>query len=381
MSFLVVNTLLKQPEMQIDEIYISLIVRHLKKEASENEKKKLFEWVYSHAEHEKIYYLLKDIWETSRYDQVAGEAMTASEWEKLALKAIETESGHYIRKQKSIRRLYRAVQIAAILILAIGFGFFLNRIMPHKQELVSINVPYGARTDIELPDGSKVWVNSGSRLTYPADFRGKEIDIRLDGEAYFDIVHNPKRRMNILTSSVTVQVLGTVFNIKSYDDEEIFEATLLKGLISIVGKIGNKVIEPVVLKPNEQARLTKGNTEISVGKIEPEKEKGGRAKPEDHRETLRKPSLHILKKIDTEPVTSWKDNKLIFKSERFNNLAKEMERWYNVKIEIQDEELKNARYTGSFDNETIEQAMKALSLSLPFSYTIEKNRIRVQKIN
>jgi transmembrane sensor len=365
--------------MEIDEIYISLIVRQLKKEASGIEKKKLFEWIYSNPEHEKIYYLLKDIWETSRYEQIAGEAMTDSEWEKLALKAIETESGHYIKKQKNIRRLYRAIQIAAILVLAIGLGFFLNRMLPHKQELVSVNVPYGAKTNIELPDGSKVWVNSGSRFTYPAHFNGKNIDMRLDGQAFFDIVHNPKRRINIHTASVTVQVLGTVFNVKSYKDEEVFEATLLKGSISISGEIGNKVFESVVLKPNEQARLTKGNAAISVERMKNDPLAEESIQPGKDKEPQRTPSLHIIKKIDTEPVISWKDQKLVFKSECFNELAKEMERWYNVKIEFQDEELKKARYTGSFDNETIEQAMKALSLSMPFSYTIEKNRIRIYK--
>ena len=365
--------------MQIDEIYISLIVRYLKKEASEKEKKKLFEWIYSNSEHEKFYYTLKDIWETSRYNKIAGEASSGSEWEKFAIKAIETESGHYIRRQENARRISRIIQIAAVLILAIAFGFLLKSILPPGQELVSVNVPYGAKTNLELPDGSKVWVNSGSKLTYPSDFKGKEIDLTLDGEAYFDIAHNPKRRISVHTSTITIQVLGTTFNVRSYSDEEMVEATLLKGLISITGEVGNKVIEPVVLKPNEQARLIKGEQKISVGEITNDLKTGDKLQSIEKKETASKPVLQISEKVDVEPVTSWKDNKLIFKSERFESLAKEMERWYDVEINITNESLKDARYTGSFDNETIEQAMKALSMSLPFTYTIEKNKINVFK--
>jgi hypothetical protein len=121
--------------MEIDEIYISLIVRQLKKEASGIEKKKLFEWIYSNPEHEKIYYLLKDIWETSRYEQIAGEAMTDSEWEKLALKAIETESGHYIKKQKISEGCIVPYRLRLSWFLPLDWVFFLTECFPTNKSL------------------------------------------------------------------------------------------------------------------------------------------------------------------------------------------------------------------------------------------------------
>ncbi len=365
--------------MQTEHIYINLTISYLKKETSEEQKNKLFKWVYSSSENEKLFYLIKDIWETANYKQVEQEASTDQEWEKLMYKTIEKETGHFIEKQHKIRRIFKAIQIAAVLIVTFGIGFFLQKYLPGKQEFVSVNVPYGAKTHVELPDGSEVWVNSGSKLTYPSDFKRKKVDLTLEGEAYFNINPNPSRKLNVHTSSIKIQVLGTIFNVKAYSDENVVETSLVKGLISITGESGSKIIEPVLLKPNEQARLIKGEDKFSV--VEVKKEDTGSEKTVDSvRVAPRiKQVMHIAAKIDLEPVISWKDNRLVFKSERFEDLVRKMERWYDVKISIEDESLKESKYTGTFENENIEQAIEALSLSLPFTFTIEKNEVRIKQ--
>jgi ferric-dicitrate binding protein FerR (iron transport regulator) len=371
--------------MEIDDLYISLIIRNFKKDISEQEKIKLFKWVYSCHENEKFYYHLKDIWETSGYDAAIANANINHEWEKFALSAIEEESEHFKERKLVSRNIKKILRIAALVIITFGIGFFVQKNIPEKTTFTSVRVPYGAKSEVELPDGSRVWVNSGSNIKYPANFNGKEVNLFLEGEAYFDIVKNPKRKLNVKTSSINIQVLGTRFNVKSYNDEDVVETTLVNGSISITGKIGEKLIkEPIYLKPSEQAVLVKSRNTVKISRSGQASEEQN-AEPRDNQSINRQkeaglyPMMKINERIDVEPFVSWKDNRLVFKGERFDELAVKMERWYNVEIVIVDEELKSARYTGTFENETIGQAINALSISLPFTYKMEKNHIEIIK--
>lgn len=368
--------------MHINDLYTSLIVRYLKKEISEAEQQELFHWVYKNNENETLFYSLKDIWETAHYESIVNNAETDAEWEKLALAAIQNKSYHFSKKRTAIRVLYRAVQIAAIVVITFGIGFFAHKYLPEQAQYTSINVPFGAKSELQLPDGSKIWVNSGSVVRYPTELDAKEVNLYLEGEAFFDIVKNPKRVLNVKTSTINIQVHGTSFNVKSYIDEDVVETTLLEGSISITGQVGNKVIkEPVYLKPNEQAILTKS---VEHFEIEP---KENREKEEavwqKEIEVLPKEQvrLEVVKGIDTEEFVMWKDNILVFKNERFEDLAIKLERWYDVEITIENETLKNSRYTGTFEKENVEQALYALSISLPFKYKIDKNKITILKNN
>ncbi len=369
--------------MKIDDLYISLIVRNLKNDISEKEKGKLFKWVYSNHENEKLYYHIKDIWETARYDTTIKNANVDFAWEEFALLAIEEESKHFKERKALSRNLKKVLQIAALIVITFGIGFFVQKNIPEKASYTSVKVPYGARSEVLLPDGSKVWVNSGSQIEYPADFKGREVNLFLEGEAYFEIVKNPKRKLNVKTSSINIQVLGTKFNVKSYNEEDRVETTLVNGSISITGKIGKKLIkDPILLKPREQAVLVKSENSVQVldsAQPDADKSESENSKIQDRGEETLKPMMKINGEIDVEPFVSWKDNKLVFKGERFDELAIKMERWYNVEIIIKDDELKNARYTGTFEKETIEQAIAALSISLPFTYEINKNRIEIIK--
>lgn len=364
--------------MTPDEIYSSLIVKNLKNEISEPEKKKLFEWIYLDPQNEKLFYRLKDIWETSNYRQVTDKASTQEEWEKLSRLIIQMKSGNLFDNKIKVRRLYRTLQLAAIVLVTFLAGFLIQKYLPEKPEYTTVKVPYGAKSEVELPDGSKIWINSGSSLKYPARPDDKEVFIYLKGEAFFDIVKNEKRKLNVKTSTINVQVLGTAFNVKSYDDDDLVETTLVRGRISITGKVGNKTIKPILLKPNQQMRLIKGKQEVMIGDLK-EKAESQRIKGNEQAIPIHEPGMQISGEVDLETVTCWKDNRMVFKSESLSELARKMERWYNVEIIIEDEGLKESKYTGVFEKETIEQAMNALSLSLPFTYRIEKNEIHIIK--
>jgi ferric-dicitrate binding protein FerR (iron transport regulator) len=213
-----------------------------------------------------------------------------------------------------------------------------------NHQMQEISIPYGGKSKFNLPDGSVVWLNSGSKLIYPIDFKGHR-DIWLEGEAYFDVVKN-RNPFVVSTPYGDVKVLGTSFNVKAYGDDD-FQTTLVKGAVGIKVDANNNII----LKPGQQAFINKS------GRFE-------------------------IRSVETEFFTSWKDGKLIFYREPFEKVAKRMERWYNVNIEIDNEEMKDLWFTGTIEMETLSEVMELISKSMPVKYTYNQNTrtLKIEKI-
>jgi ferric-dicitrate binding protein FerR (iron transport regulator) len=169
-------------------------------------------------------------------------------------------------------------------------------------------------------------------------------------------------------------VLGTKFNLKSYDDEKIIETTLISGKVEIFANKDEKQREQkkIVLEPNQQALFYKESDDISLSQLQ--------SRPAESEEISVSP-VEIKSKVDIVEIIAWKDNRLVFKNEKFNELATKLERWYDVKIEIKDEELKHILFTGTFQKESIEQALSALKLIIPFRYEMKMNQIVITKNN
>lgn len=366
--------------MKVSKIEISLIIRSFKKELNDDEQKIFSEWLNTNSENKEHYYHIKDVWDTMHFEKIRKSINTEQDWERLLLKAANEKKQVYLPGRSPHNLIRKILQIAAIVVITFGIGFFVNYLLPEQQEYATLNVPYGAKTELDLPDGSKVWVNSGSSLTYPVDINQKEATLSLDGEAYFDIAKKEGRQLNVKTSTITIQVHGTAFNVRSYEDDDLVETTLVRGSISLTGSVGGKsIVTPIVLKPNQQATLKKGYQTVLVEDITKDSVLTQKEDKIEKVTDYEKPSLTIREIAEVDDYTSWKNNKLVFKSQRFDELLVRMERWYNVDIVLEDKELSSSLYSGTFDKETIEQAMKALSMSLPFKYEIDKNRITIQK--
>jgi transmembrane sensor len=229
----------------------------------------------------------------------------------------------------------------------------------------------GSRTTITLPDNTKVWLNAGSHIEYGKGFSGGEYrEVNLTGEAFFDVAPDAAHPFIIHTRKVDVRVLGTSFNLKSYPTDKTTEATLIRGSIEV--SIHNRPSDKIILKPNE--KLVVNNDDSLLLKKTP------------RRKELRPESLIVISKPTYEAhsgaiiETSWVDNKLIFQDEEFGDLAKQMERWYGVSIRFEDPRLQELRFTGTFDQETIRQALDALKLTAQtthFDYTIDDALITI----
>jgi ferric-dicitrate binding protein FerR (iron transport regulator) len=287
-----------------------------------------------------------------------------------------------------IRPFYKRWQVyAAVLIplaiLAFSFKFLggndTNTVSTYKH-INEINVNPGAKTKIQLPDGSQVWVNSDSKLSYPETFKGSVREVFLEGEAYFDVVKDPFHPFIVHTSGIDIKVLGTAFNVKAYDAEPTIEATLIHGMIE-VGKTNQPDAPKVILKPHEKLIFNKLANKLTDEANTAKVQRISSATPLMNIITPAITIAPLAKNIaDTAIVeTSWIYNRLMFEDEKFEDLAIKMERWFNVKIVIATDRIKSYTISGSFENETIEEALKELQYLVPFSYQIDGRDIYINK--
>lgn len=199
---------------------------------------------------------------------------------------------------------------------------------------------YGTRTTLILPDGSKVWLNSGSKLRYERDFNRKNRTVFLTGEAFFDVTANKSRPLDVVTGQFTVRAVGTAFNVFSYEKNE-FETSLEEGNTQIYQSDPNGPDKALInMKPGQRAVF------------------------DEKQEKL------VLSEDDVSRFSTWREGRLTFKNAPMNEVVMKLERWFNVDIELKDPGLMQYRYTAVFEHETIQQAMEMLRFSAPVEYKI-----------
>jgi len=243
-----------------------------------------------------------------------------------------------------------------------------------------INVANGSKSKIELPDGTQVWINSGTKLSYGNSFTGKSREVMLDGEAYFDVVKDPTRPFIVHTDGIDIRVLGTVFNVKAYHKESTIEATLLHGSIQVT-RTNQPDAPKVMLKPHEKLVFNKLERSIpdDAASINPLGTTSDARMTDLSRRAINIEPLAKTKSDSALREIAWVYNRLVFEDEPFDKIATRMERWFNVDIEIKNDKLKNVTITGSFQNETIEEALKVLQYIVSFRYKINGRKISITK--
>jgi ferric-dicitrate binding protein FerR (iron transport regulator) len=283
----------------------------------------------------------------------------AQAWDKLKTRLAPDLSG---KKNKTAINYWISAAAAVILLMVglfAGIWFEGRRAVPVPAGYSYVYSPLGQRTRIILPDGSQVWLNSGTSIRYNTDFNLHHREVNMEGEAFFKVMPDKNKMFVVNTSDLKIRVHGTSFNIKAYPGEKMIETTLIEGNLSV--QSGNfPEGHEIYLKPNERLTYIRENSKMEVA--------SGNA-PEKRKSPLKvQPKLTLLRNIDTETEQSWKDGKLLFKDESFADLAVKLERWYDVKIHFMDEKIKSYRFTGKFDKETINEAMEALRISSQESY-------------
>lgn len=362
----------------INDRLAQLMARQLSGEASPQEQGELEELLNEDPQAQTIYGIFCDYWtlepspvnddiqEEIHFQQV----LSIAEKDNMDLKAQEDQPPGDLPKIYWIKR----AAIAAVFFGLILVSYFLirsNQENTGKDMTVNeVVARAGARPYLELPDGTKVWLNSESRLEYKGNFNDSLREVTLEGEAFFDVVKDKSRPFIVHTSDIDIRVLGTAFNVKSYPKESQIEATLIHGLIEVTNKRQPSSTK-FILHPHEKlifARETKIPVLPATG-------------PQKTITNHNPISYEILPKhiADSALVeTSWVYNKLIFDGESFREIARKMERWYNVRIRFKSEKIADIPIHVEFKNETIEEALKALQVIEPFNYTIQGNEIEIQ---
>ncbi len=364
----------------------SRLYRFLTGEFNEEEYKTFYEWVKASDSNRKTFSGLKNTWAFSRRKGQMSKADLQQEYQRFVTRRANQESredsvGRAAAQKHSIG--YYLLRIAAILLFIYGTGLTYLQFQTREDEAYyEIHTRNGEKSQVLLSDGTKIWINSDSHLRIPTNITKRNVVIYLDGEAYFDVAKLEGREFVVHTSDLNITALGTSFNVKSYQEEGTVETTLEEGKIVITGdKYMGKLKKSIVLLPNQRVTIYTDSEKIkdpAITETYPTVDED-MAKDYTPMEPIEPNGVLIQNQTNTTIYTSWKDGNLQFRKERFEDLAKLLERWYDVKISINNDEIKEWRYTGTFDKETIEQALTALKLSMPFQYTINKNHVTIEK--
>lgn len=272
--------------------------------------------------------------------------------------------------------------IFVIAIISVSFWFWNDRggkSATAKQNIV--DTKYGSKSKVQMPDGTVVWLNAGSKLTYDEGFGKSNRNINLIGEAFFDVKHDASSPFIIRTRNLRLKVLGTAFNVKAYPEDKTSEASLIRGSLEV--SFPNRPTEKILLKPNEKIALVNNNNQLKQNKPDQNKTNAGL---ESEAETMPIIFLTKVNYIRSENIikeVSWVSNKLIFRADKFEDIAREMERWYDIKIEFKNNNssLRNKKFTGTFKNETFTEAFNALKETYNFKYTYKRETNTVTLTN
>lgn len=307
-----------------------IIIRYISGEASTDEKIAVEAWIKESSENEKAYKEFLHLWKMS--------SMLA-DFKKInvedSLKKVSSNIAVY--KKKSIWEIWKQVAAVLLPVIVIGYSVFFYYSQVKNTTNQVITTFGGNISNFELPDGSKIWLNSNSKITFPLEWKGKQrvVDL-IQGEAYFEVKSDEARPFVVRAGNLQVIATGTAFDIEIYDDSPYEKVSLIHGTVDVV--VNNRKIR---LKPSDMFVYNKKDENSKIVKSDPYVQ------------------------------TSWKDGILVFRDTPIDAVVEKLERYYNVDIIIESRELKNYTFTATISSETIEQVLNLLKIAAPIQYRKE----------
>jgi ferric-dicitrate binding protein FerR (iron transport regulator) len=358
-----------------------LMSRNLSGEASPEEQEELMERLREQPGLMQQYDMLKRVWAAYSPQQEAAPAETARINRILQLSAAEDALQAAPDDAAPVRPLYQRIWKSSYRRVAIAAGLLIGLwAMAHwwadsrrSNTANEIIAKRGSKTRTILPDGSTVWLNAGSSIRYEPGFSGPQREVTLQGEAFFDVVKQPSRPFIVHAGDLNIKVLGTAFNVKSYDEDKSVETTLIRGLVQIT-RPGDGRQAPIYLHPHQKIVLLRKDIETQPAA---DKTENKAAAPEKRPHIV---AIDSSMKEDERVETSWVYNRLEFRGDRFDELARKLERWYNIDVHFEDDSARALTFNGSLENETVEQAFLALEAAVPFRFKINHNEVYISSI-
>lgn len=317
------------------DIHTEHIIAYLEGKLSIEERIAFDQQMQSSPDFKKEVDDIRFIWETTAELKLHKQINTQQNWKKIS-KQIATDK--YKKKILSFIRTAAAVLLIPVLFATYTLFNTVREWNNIPVEQVELNTAYGLISKITLPDGSEVWLNSGSSISYPKRFTKNKRSVQLAGEAYFKVTSDKSNRFDVTTANgLQISAYGTEFNVKAYEDEDKIEATLAKGHIE-VSEIGQPVSR--TLRPGEQVTYYKNTSKMEVDKV----------------------NLAV--------ETSWKDGKMIFRRANMNEVVQRLARHFNVDIKLEGEELYDYKYSATFTTETLHEVLLLLEKTAPIKCTV-----------
>jgi len=325
--------------------YWSLMAKYYANECSNEEVNQLNSWISENPENEILFYQVKEDLENINLSKSMKKVNVDLAWDKVKnrIQETETEEPSVESKVKTLT-ISRVFKYAAAIVLLVSIGFFVTKMY---QSYSKLNV-YAENTDqgkvVTLPDGSRVTLNSDSKLIFPKKFAQNERRVKLEGEAFFDVSKNAEHPFIIETKSAEVKVLGTTFNVNAKypgDQVEVFVETGLVQL-SDIKNTENKII----INPGDVGTFQ--NTSIS-----------------------KSPNMDVNR-------MAWKTKELVFKENYIRDVISTLNRTYNTNITCNDESVLNLRYTVTFRNQEIESVLNVIAVT--FDLKIEQTETEIKLV-
>jgi ferric-dicitrate binding protein FerR (iron transport regulator) len=358
----------------IDEEIKLLIISYLTESINESDLNRLKQWIESGSINKEYFDKIKAYWALTGNQVNKEKSDPELQWSRLKAK-IELEPTNSNKKLKT--RILISAGIAASWIVFFALGSLFNNHSEKsegaKSKTTEITAPLGAKSIVKLPDGTTVWLNAGSKISYNQDFDKSDRNVQLTGEAYFSVATNKAKPFVVKTSGILVRALGTRFNVKAYPEEKTITATLEEGKIDVQVLQNNKQNNQIVLTPNQKVVFYKKSNDFenhSTSKSVETKTPSAKISPEEK-------ELEVAHNVNTELYTSWKDARWIIEAMPLATLTPMLERRFNMKINLNKDDLKNYNFTGIIENETIEQILAALKFTAPIDYEIQKDTIQL----
>lgn len=254
------------------------------------------------------------------------------------------------RIERSLRRRFwlRISAVAASVTLLFGISNYISFHEGYKKlnsQMIEMVNPMGMRSSVVLSDGTKVILNAGTTLSYPAAFVSGQREVKVNGEAFFEVSHDKEHPFIVSAENVKVKVLGTKFNVKAYDDDDNIEVTLAEGKVGV----GLDTKNLIQIMPGQQIKYMKAS----------------------HR--------FIKREVRLQSYT-WVCGKFYFTNYPLEKIAKQLERSFNVRIQILGDDLRKAAFTGDFvRGENIDQILRVMTANRPIRYEIEGDQITISK--
>ncbi len=331
-----------------------LLARYLADKCTTEEVKTVKEWLGENDDNHKLMNEFEKIWKISpRINEVDEHFDIELDWAVLQSR-IEEESNYstklYLRNSNrfELSRWFALAKFAAIFVVALLIGLNANKFMLSENQEVTpvlreISMEKGQRGSVSLSDGTKVFLNSESKITLPNVFDDDVRKVYLEGEAYFDVVKNPSKPFIIETRATLIQVLGTSFAIRAYPEENNITTVVEEGVVSLKGSSD---------KSNNSVILTAGN----LGTFDTKQQ-----------------SITTKEVENLDLYLGWKNGYLIFQDASMDRVRLALERKYDIRVEFEAEDIAALKLTAEFKSRMLKNNLETIAMSLNLQYQIEED--------